>query len=69
MNTELPKFERSGPFKSMVERISKEFHFADKDFETRSELVVNMYDMCRYEEAWYSKKSVWCMVKENCFNT
>lgn len=46
----------------MVERIVKKFRLQVNDYSEKQKLVSNMFDMCRYEEAWYSNRSVWCSV-------
>ncbi|XP_031637244.1 multiple inositol polyphosphate phosphatase 1-like [Contarinia nasturtii] len=59
-NVELPKFQQLPAYKTMVERIVKEFRLKVTDYNTKQKLVSNIFDMCRYEEAWYSNHSAWC---------
>lgn len=59
----MAQFCNSDLFKKVVENVNHRLGFNDKDFDTREARVMNMYDLCRYENTWTEKpKSVWCSV-------
>ncbi|KAL5276203.1 MINPP1 family protein [Megaselia abdita] len=57
-DSESYKFEHSQWMKNMIEEVSERLGFK---YTLEAELVNTMYDMCRFEQAWYvSQPSVWC---------
>lgn len=57
-DSETYKFESSPWMKTMLEEVSQRLGFK---YTLEAELVKTMYDMCRYEQAWFvSQPSVWC---------
>ncbi|XP_031624240.1 multiple inositol polyphosphate phosphatase 1-like [Contarinia nasturtii] len=59
-NVEEPRFHNTNTFASMVVRISQQYGFATDNYENDKESILSMFEMCRYEEAWYRNESVWC---------
>lgn len=59
-DSELSKFEKSKVFQQMIITIDQRFGFnGTLDAKT----VKDIYNLCRYEEAWQTKKSsAWCSV-------
>lgn len=57
-NSEIYKYEHSQYMKTMIEEVSQRLGFK---YTLEAELVETMYDMCRFDQAWYvSQPSVWC---------
>lgn len=55
---ELNKFKESDAYKRVIAHVSRRLGFK---FTLNQTLVENMYDMCRYEKAWYvNRVSAWC---------
>lgn len=62
-DSELKKFQDSKIFKKAIKDISKRLGFDDK---LRKKQVMNIFDMCRYEQAWNTtSQCVWCAVSVN----
>lgn len=66
-DSELKKFQDSKVFKKSIKEISKRLGFDEK---LKKRDIMNMFDMCRYEQAWNtSTHSIWCAVSViECFN-
>lgn len=57
-DSESYRFEHSLVMKSTIEEVSQRLGFK---YTLEAEVVSTMYDMCRFEQAWFvSKPSVWC---------
>lgn len=49
-NSEKKKFEHSKIFKNVIRQVGKRLGFTDEE-ELTEKLIMNMFDMCRYEQA------------------
>lgn len=59
-DSELSKFEESKTFQSVIKEVSRRLGFQKK---LKTSDIMNMYDMCRYEQAWQQNATcIWCMV-------
>lgn len=59
-DSELAKFYKTKTFQNVVEQVTRRLGFAKT---LKKKQVMNMYDMCRYEQAWNKNAScVWCLV-------
>lgn len=65
-NSEITRFENSVIFSKLIEEIKLRFGF---DGILQKEQIKDIYDICRYEQAWHiNKTSIWCSVSKNPFN-
>lgn len=61
-DSELNKFQDSKLFKRMMKEISQRLGFNER---LKKKQIMNMFDMCRYEQAWnINTSSVWCTVSD-----
>lgn len=60
-DSEVRKFENSPAFKKMIDDMNSRFGFNGT---LQLQAIKNIYDMCRYEQAWHTDKtSIWCSVR------
>lgn len=61
-NSEKKKFEHSKTIIKVIKQVSKRLGFTDEE-ELSEKQIMNMFDMCRYEQAWDpNATSIWCSV-------
>lgn len=60
VESELTKFQESRTFQNVIKEVSRRLRFKKK---LRRRELMNMYDMCRYEQAWNKNATcIWCLV-------
>lgn len=63
-NTEMTKFRETEMFQKLRTDVSMKLGIASPLFQPLDDkTVLNIYEMCRFEKAWYPlKSSAWCAV-------